>query len=116
MRKLTTEERRRRRFTESFHKEHVALIESGEITVAEVCRLYQVKRASVNRWLNKYGSQKLPEPIIVGIGKDYDQFKVLERENKELKQLIGEQQLKMSWMEGLVALAKERLGMDFEKK
>ena len=39
---MTTEERRRRRFTESFRKEQVAKIDSGELTITDVCRLYEV--------------------------------------------------------------------------
>lgn len=116
MRKLSTEERRRRRFTEAFRKEQVALIESGQATIAEISRLYQVKRDSVKRWLEKYGKEELPETIIIGSSKDFDQLKTLERENRELKRFIGEQQLKVSWLEELVALARERLGNDFEKK
>ncbi|MEZ5032957.1 MAG: hypothetical protein R2787_16325 [Saprospiraceae bacterium] len=42
-------------------------------------------------------------------------MKVLEKENQSLKQYIGEQQMRLVYMEQLLALAKERLGNDFEK-
>lgn len=116
MRKLTTEERRRRRFTEAFKKEQVALIERGEVTTGEISRLYQVKPDNVMRWLRKYGKRTIPETIIIGSREDYDQLKLLEKENQSLKQYIGEQQMRLVYMEQLIALAKERLGNDFEKK
>lgn len=116
MRKLTTEERRRRRFTESFRKEQVALIEKGEASVAEVARMYQVKPENVRRWVRKYGQKELPQTIIVGSNADFNHLKILEKENQELKQLLGEQTVRLVYLEKLLSLAKERLGKDFEKK
>lgn len=48
---MTVEERHRRRFSESFRKEHVKLIESGKMTVGEVSLQYEVKRQNVKSWL-----------------------------------------------------------------
>lgn len=114
--KMTVEERRRRRFSEDFRKEQVALIERGELTVVEVGRLYEVRPENVRRWLVKYGKQKLPERVIIQSSRDVDRLRSLERENKALKEFIGDQRVRMVYMEGLLELAKERLGGDFEKK
>ena len=116
MRKLTTEERRKRRFTDSFKKEQVALIDRGKTTVAEIARLYQVKSQNVWNWVRKYSKSAVAEPLIVGSRDDYDHLRVLERENKSLKQYIGEQQMRVVYLEELLSLAKDRLGNDFEKK
>lgn len=116
MRRLTTEERRRRRFTEAFKKEQVALIERGEVKVTEVARMYQVKADSVMRWVRRYSGDSLPETIIIASKSDYDHVRALEKEVLALKQLIGDQQMRIVYMEHLVALARERLGNDFEKK
>ena len=113
---MTVEERRRRRFTSAFRKRQVSLIESGETTVAEVSRLYEVKQASVRLWLIKYGNKELPRTIIVSEASDISRLKELEKENNELKQLVANQQLSLVYQEGLLELAKERLGNDFEKK
>lgn len=116
MRKLTTEERRRRRFTESFRKEQVGLIDRGEATITEISRMYQVKPDNVKRWVCKYSEHSMPEPIVIGSRSDYDHLKVLEKENQTLKQYIGEQHMRLVYMEQVIELAKERLGNDFEKK
>jgi len=113
---MTVEERRRRRFTESFRKTQVSLIESGKTSISEVSRLYEVKQSSVRRWLSKYGKKDLPGPIIVSDPSDIVRLKELEKENKKLKELVANQQLSLVYQEGILALAKERLGDDFEKK
>jgi transposase-like protein len=116
MRRLTTEERRRRRFTEAFKQEQVDLIRRGESTVAEVARMYQVKAENVSRWVHKYAQGDVREGIVIGSRSDYDHAKALEKENQSLKQCIGEQHMRIVYMEQMLALAKERLGKDFEKK
>jgi len=78
--------------------------------------MYQVKADCVKRWVRKYSQNAIPEPIVIGSRNDYDHMKVLEKENQSLKQYIGEQQMRLVYMEQLLALAKERLGNDFEKK
>jgi len=113
---MTTEERRRRRFSENFRKEQVALIESEKVTIGEVARMYEVKRSSIKRWLVKYGKKVLPEPIIIQSKEDYNRLNELERENRKLKELLGEQHVKLMYNLKLVEIAKEKFGVDFEKK
>ena len=113
---MTTEERRRRRFSEPFRKEQVKLIESGKLSIIEVSRLYQVKAQNVRRWLEKYGKEKLPEMIMIQSSSEINRLKELEKENLKLKQVIGEQQVKLIYQEELLGFAKGLLGKDFEKK
>lgn len=113
---MTSEERFRRRFSESFRKEQVLLIESGELTVLEVSKLYEVKPASVKRWLVKFGKKELPTQMIVTCSKDYNRISKLEKEVKLLKEIIGDQRVKLIVQEKLISKAKIKLGDDFEKK
>lgn len=113
---MTTEERRRRRFSEEFRKEQVSLIESGEVTISEVSRMYEVKTDSIKRWLVKFGRKPLPEQIIIQSKKDYNRLAELEKENKKLKEALGDQYVKLVYHQKLVEIAKEKLGDDFEKK
>ena len=116
MEKLTTEERRRRRFSESFRKEQAALIESGDKTVPQVSRLLQAKRDSAKRWLDKYGSKEQPKPVLTQAMEEANRAKALEEEAAHLKQATGEQQVELLYLRECLGLAKERLGEDFEKK
>ena len=113
---MTVEERRRRRFSESFRKEQVSLIESGKLTIAEVSRLYEVQIKNVKRWVERFGSMSLPQTIHITSTKDIDRLKCLESENKKLKELIADQQISLVYKNELIEVAKERLGEDFEKK
>lgn len=113
---MTIEERRRRRFSVNFRKEQVSLIETGVVTIREVSRMYEVKAASIKRWLEAYGNKPLAEPIIIQSKKDYDRLSELEKENKRLKELLGDQYVKLVYHQKLVEIAKEQLGYDFEKK
>lgn len=113
---MTVEERRRRRFSEEFRKEQVRLIESGQLTIADVSRLYQVKRESIKRWLDKYAVKELPGQIIIQAQEEINRIKELERQANHYKKVIGEQQLELLYLRECINLAKERLGEDFEKK
>ncbi|MBT8218298.1 MAG: transposase [Bacteroidia bacterium] len=113
---MTVDERRRRRFSESFRKEQVALIEAGKTSVGEVSRFYEVKRQNVRAWLDKYGSQPLQQQVIITNSNEYNRLGAMEKEIKRLKELIGEQQVKIVTQQALIKLAEEKLGNDFEKK
>ena len=113
---MTVEERRRRRFSEAFKKEQVKLIESGELEVKEVSRLYEVKPDNVRRWLKKYGSKKFPPTIVVSSSAEYDRLGDLEKQILSLKQIIGDQQIKLITQSSIIELAEQQLGKGFEKK
>ncbi|MBK8848855.1 MAG: transposase [Saprospiraceae bacterium] len=116
MDKLTLEERRRRRFSESFRKQQVSYIEEGSKTIGQVAHEFDVKADSVRLWVKKYGSKELPPPILVQTEEDVNRIKSLEKEAAHLKQLIGSQHVELVYLKELVKLAKEKLGEDFEKK
>lgn len=113
---MTVEERRRRRFTENFRKEQVKKIESGELSVEEVSRLYEIQQKNVRLWLKKYGIKKIPKQIIISTSKDYNRVKDLEQEVAKLKQIIADQQIELIKTKSVVLLAEEKLGTSFEKK
>ena len=113
---MTLEERRHRRFSEKFKKEIVVEIESGNLAVKQVSLLYEVKYENVKRWVNKYGKEPLPKTILIQSPNEINRLRELEKESLNLKQIIGEQQVKIIYLEQCMKVAKERLGDDFEKK
>lgn len=116
MKELTTEERRRRRFSESFRKEQVALIEKGAKTINQVSKEFHVKADNVRRWVERYGEIELPKQILIQTAEDINRIKELEKANDQLLQLLGKQQVELHYLRELLSLAKNRLGADFEKK
>jgi len=113
---MTQEERHRRRFSVAFRKEQVALIEAGKITIAQVSALYEVRKNNVRKWVERYGSKKPKDQIVISTKSDYDRIASLEKENKRLLELIGKQQVELVYKAAVIDLAKSKLGEDFEKK
>ena len=116
MEKLTTEERRRRRFSESFKRKKVQEIESGQVKISEICRVYQIRNPNVYKWIKKYGSmQKKKERLIVET--ESDTLKVIELQRKvaELERIIGQKQIERDFKDKMIDLAEEVYQMDIKK-
>lgn len=113
---MTTDERRRRRFSEVFKQEQVALIEAGKVTIKHVSVLYEVKLENVRRWVKKYGKIELSPSILIQSPDEINRIKELENATSNQKRIIGEQQIRILYLEEVVRLAKVKLGADFEKK
>ena len=117
MEKLTTEERRRRRFSESFKRKKVQEIESGQVKISEICRVYQIRNPNVYKWIKKYGSmQKKKERLIVET--ESDTLKVIELQRKvaELERIIGQKQIEIDFKDKMIDLAEEVYQVDIKKK
>lgn len=113
---MTSDERRMRRFSEEFRREQVRLIELGERTVMDVSRLYEVKHSNVRKWVVKFGNKVLPEMTIIQTQDEVNRVKELEKQVTHLKGIIGQLHVEMLYKNELIALVKEQLGADFEKK
>lgn len=113
---MTYQERLRRRFSENFKKEIVVELESKRLTLKQVSVAYEVKQDNVRKWISKYGKEPLPKRILIQDPGEVNRLSDLEKESKKLKQIIGEQQVKILYLEQCMKLAKDRLGDDFEKK
>jgi len=116
LQQMTSKERQCRRFSETFRQEQVDLIESGKLSIGEVSRLYEVKRQNVKRWLTKYGTKEIAPQIIITTSSDYDRIGQMEKEIRELKELIGSQQIQIVHLESVYHEAEKKLGKGFEKK
>jgi len=112
---MTSKERHQRRFKDEFRREQVKLIESGELTISDVSRLYDVRWNSVKKWVEKFGTKPYGG-VVIQSREEINRIKDLEKKNAHLEKLLGQQQVKMTYLEECVSLAKEQLGADFEKK
>lgn len=84
--------------------------------MSDVSRELEVKYSSVRKWVERYGSKGLPGPILITDKDEIGRLKSLEKENGQLLRLVGEQQVKIVYMEALLKLAEDKLGPDFKKK
>lgn len=117
MEKLTKEERKRRRFSESFKRKKVQEIESGQVKISEICRQYQVLRQNVNNWRRKYGSmEKKKERLIVETESDTLKIKELQLRVAELERIVGQKQIEIDFKDKMIEIAEEHYGIDIKKK
>ena len=113
---MTVNERRKRRFSEPLRKELVIKIESGELSISDISKLYEVKSSSIKRWIMRFGKSKLPLPVVIQSYSELNRVRELEKALKNTKLIVGELQIKIIHLEEINRLAKEKLGLDFEKK
>ena len=117
MEKLTNEERKRRRFSESFKRKKIQEIESGQVKISEICRVYQIRKQSVYKWLQKYGSmQQKKERLIVETESDTLKVIELQRRVAELERIIGQKQIEIDFKDKMIDLAEEVYHVDIKKK
>lgn len=117
MEKLTNEERKRRRFSESFKRKKAQEIESGQVKISEICRVYQIRKQSVYKWLQKYGSmQQKKERLIVETESDTLKVIELQRRVAELERIIGQKQIEIDFKDKMIDLAEEVYHVDIKKK
>ncbi len=115
--KMTTAERRRRRFSDSFKIKKVRELEIGKVKVSELCKQYEVSDTNVYQWLKKFGTMKdEKERLIVETDSDTKQLLELKKKVAELEQIIGQKQILIDFKDKMIDLAEEAYGVDIKKK
>lgn len=115
--KMTTEERRRRRFSPSFKEKKVREIQQKQTTISQVCRQYQVAAITVYRWISSYGDSYQKESRMI-VELESDTRVILEQRKRiaELERIIGQKQVQLDFTEKMIELAEETYGVDIKKK
>ena len=114
---MTTAERRRRTFSDSFKIQKVRELETGEVKISELCRQYQVTHTNVYRWLNKFGSMKdKKERLIIETDSDTKQLLDLKKKVAELERIVGQKQILIDFKDKMIDIAEETYGVDIKKK
>jgi transposase len=115
--KMSTAERRRRRFSDNFKMQKVREIETGQTKVSEICSQYQVTSKNVYLWVDKFGSMKnKKERMVVETDSDTRQLIELKKRVSELERIIGQKQIVIDFQDKMIELAEENYGVDIKKK
>lgn len=115
--KMTTAERRRRRFSDSLKIQKVRELETGKTKISELCKQYEVTATNVYRWLNKFGTMKdKKERLIVETESDTKQLLALKKKVAELERIIGQKQILIDFKDKMIEIAEETYGVDIKKK
>lgn len=113
---LTLFERRRRTFSESFKRDKVREIESGQTRVSLICKQYSVSTTAVYQWLRKFGLQYQPqERLIIESMSDTNAIKELRERVAELERLVGQKQVEVEFYKKMIDLAQDHYGIEIKK-
>ncbi len=115
--KLTIRERQNRFFSEAFKRTKVSEIERNILTIAELCREYQITRSAIYKWIYKYSLMRKKEnKQVIEPESETRKVLLLKQEVSELQRVIGEKQVKMDFLEKVIELAEKEYGLDIKKK
>ena len=108
---------RRRRFSEEFKRSRVRDFERGKLTVYQISKEYDLHPQLVYNWIRKYSAyHKKGYQIVVeekSLGKKNQE---LRSRIEELEAMLGRKQMKIEYLEKLIELSSEDLGVDLQKK
>ena len=104
------------RYSESFKRARIAEYESGELSVRQISRLYQVSFQSIYRWLDEYSTYPKKGIIVVEQSESTsEKVKQLEAEVDKLKSMVGDKQILLEYYQALISQAEQAYGIEIEK-
>jgi len=115
--KIKREIRKIRRFSDEFKIKKVKEIEQNISTIADIKREYGVSRSAVYYWIYKY-SLHLKKGIRQVLETESETLKTkrLKEQAAELERIVGQKQLAIDFLEKMIEIGSEELGVDFKKK
>lgn len=109
--------RQRRTFSIPLKRKIVDDIEKGKLSIRATMREYSVSDKSVYVWLNKYSLHlKTGTQIVVQMESEEQRNKDLQKRISELERIVGQKQMSIDFLEKIIELGKEELGVDLKKK
>lgn len=114
---LSTEERRKRTFSEEFKRQKVKEIERKQTTVLEVSKAYQVRPNNVYKWIEKYAiKDKNGVRLVVEMESETKRVLALMQKVAELERIVGQKQIMIDFQAKMIELAEEEYQVDIKKK
>lgn len=106
----------KRVFSEDFRKTIVKEYECGRFTISELSQLYGIACPLIYRWIYRYSAyQKLNVKVVEMQDSSTRKLKDLQKKVAELERIVGQKQLNIDYLEKMIELAKDELGIDIKK-
>lgn len=103
-------------FAEEFKKTCVKEYESGQFSVLELSKLYQINAVIIYRWIYKYSAYNKRKIKVVEMATSSKQrLKELQKRISDLERVVGQKQLNIDFLEKMIEIAKNEYGIDFKK-
>jgi transposase len=112
-----TRSRQLRRFSEDFKKKRVKELEQNLVRVCDICKTYEVSRASIYKWIYKYSvlAEKKHKQVVEPKS-DTKKIQLLEARIKELERAVGQKQMMLDFKDKVIEIAEETYDIDIKKK
>lgn len=107
---------RNRYFSEKFKRKLVKEIADKKIRIREASELYNVSRTSVYRWVYLYSDIEKGTNTIIQMESEATKTSYYRQQVAELERLYGQKQMEIDYLNKLLELASEELGIDLKKK
>jgi transposase-like protein len=109
-------DKKRRIFSDEFKKEKVNEIESGILSISQLCRLYGVSSSSVYQWLYRYGHEhKKGVRMVVEKESESVRTAVLLGQVSDLERLLGQKQVEIEYLRRVIAEGDRHFDCDLKK-
>ena len=108
--------RKHRRFSEEFKRSIVKEFESGRFSVIQLEKLHNIANTIIYNWIYKYSTFNDKSIRIIEMKESStNKIKELEKKVKELERVVGQKQLYIEYVEKMMEIAKDELGIDIKK-
>lgn len=108
--------RKRRVFSAEFKRSRIKEYESGEFTVQELSKMFNIDRVTLYRWIHTFSTYNKKSTVIVEMKDSAAQkLKDYEKRIADLERALGQKQLSIDYLEKVIDLAKERYDIDLKK-
>ncbi len=100
-----------RRYSESFKLKILSELSTGKYTKRELSRIYGIHNSTINEWVLKYDRKDLMNKrVIVNTKDEISRLKALEKEVRELKDLLVRKDMEKLVSDSYLEVAAENLG------
>ena len=100
-----------RRYSEGFKLKILAELSTGKYSKKKLGDIYGINRTTINEWIKKYNRKDLMNTrILVETQDETTRIKTLQKEIKQLKELLIKKDLDKLVMDSYLEIAAEKLG------
>ncbi len=107
----------RKIYSEGFRKSRVREYEAGQFTIRELASLYGLSYQTIYVWIYRYSAyNKKGLKVVEMTSSSTKRIAELKKKIADLERTLGQKQIQIEYLEALVEVAKEDLGVDLKKK
>lgn len=100
-----------RRYSEGFKLKILAELSTGNYSKKQLGEIYGINRTTINEWIKKYNRKDLMNTrVLVETQDETTRIKALQREIKQLKELLIKKDLDRLALDAYLEVASEKLG------